>query len=391
MFNLNDLLPNTTTEFGSYISSYDALYDQVMDGWVKKQVHPTEPLAIFTYTQDTSFESHWNPITLMTRGLILNTETGEVVARPFPKFFNHNQREAPQLRLDTPVSYVTDKADGSLGILYRVPSGGYAVATKGSFTSEQAIWATEYLNNNPDMIKFCENYQWDYFTPLVEIIYPANRIVLNYGNTHALVWLGEVDIESGAANPDMFAGQTDFDLICQWPFPVLDQFEYRTFGDVLAAEPRANAEGFVVYLQSGEMVKIKQDDYIQLHRIITGLNARSVWQAMLDGKELDSFLLPLPEEFHDWVSDVWAEIDNDVTETVNIALRARRRIHREMTEAGETTRKDYAMRAKDHPLSDLLFILEDNKPIYGVVLKRSKPLADWTPHSEEKLDALQNS
>jgi hypothetical protein len=37
---------------------------------------------------------------------------------------------------------VTDKLDGSLGILYPTPDG-HAIATRGAFVSEQALHATE--------------------------------------------------------------------------------------------------------------------------------------------------------------------------------------------------------------------------------------------------------
>lgn len=61
------------------------------------------------------------------------------VLRPLPKFLNHDQPEAPVIALDEPV-VVTDKADGSLGIIYPTPDGP-AVATRGSFASDQALHA----------------------------------------------------------------------------------------------------------------------------------------------------------------------------------------------------------------------------------------------------------
>ena len=66
-------------------------------------------------------------MTLACRGLIVDAASGVVLARPYPKFFNHDQPGAPDLRMDAPAD-ITDKSDGSLGVLY--PDGdGFAVAT----------------------------------------------------------------------------------------------------------------------------------------------------------------------------------------------------------------------------------------------------------------------
>jgi RNA ligase len=130
----------------------------------------------------------WNAVTLTCRGLIAD-ERGDILARPLPKFFNHDQPEAPVIALDEPV-VVTDKADGSQGIIYPTPDGP-AVATRGSFASDQALHATGLLRSryggwNPPA----------FLTVLVEIVYPANRIVLDYAGLDDLLLLGAVDVET---------------------------------------------------------------------------------------------------------------------------------------------------------------------------------------------------
>lgn len=126
-----------------------ALRHEIEDGYIREVYHPTEPLAILNYTDKAQYDRHWNEVTRVCRGLIYNTETHEVVARPFEKFFNWNEPEAA-IGLDEPV-VALEKMDGSLGILYPKPSGGYAIATRGSFTSEQAlrgtlIWEAKYAS-----------------------------------------------------------------------------------------------------------------------------------------------------------------------------------------------------------------------------------------------------
>ena len=64
---------------------------------------------------------------------------------------------------------------------------------------------------------------------------------------------------------------------------------------------RPNAEGIVVrYLagpDAGLMVKIKQDDYVLMHRLITGMNARVIWERMGAGEAAVDICRGVPEEF----------------------------------------------------------------------------------------------
>ena len=90
-------------------------------------------------------------------------------------------------------------------------------------------------------------------------------------------------------------------------WPVTDTFAYGTLAAALAAPPRPGAEGLVVrYIEQPpqRLVKIKQDDYVALHRIVTGLSERTVWQHMTDGRPLAELLDGLPDELHTWTRDV---------------------------------------------------------------------------------------
>ena len=57
------------------------------DGWLIKQTHPTLDLTIWNYSPKVQYEKLWDDITLQCRGLVTDNE-GNVVARPFKKFFN---------------------------------------------------------------------------------------------------------------------------------------------------------------------------------------------------------------------------------------------------------------------------------------------------------------
>ena len=119
--------------------------------WVSVQGHPAGGLVILNYTRETQYAGMWDEVTLCCRGLIVDTRTWEVAAWPFVKFFNVNERpETAVEALPHEPFAVYEKMDGSLGLLYRGPDGP-AVASRGSFTSEQAARGTALLRQLPGL------------------------------------------------------------------------------------------------------------------------------------------------------------------------------------------------------------------------------------------------
>lgn len=340
-------------------------------GYVRQQAHPTLPLVILNYTHAAQWDRAWDPITCQCRGLIVDDE-GEVVARPWEKFFNYGEFDEGVLDLDAPVT-VRDKLDGSLGIMYPDPTqpSGYAIATRGSFTSEQALRGTELLQSYllysaPGELPVTRWTPLLGITYLFEIIYPENRIVLDYDGRSELVLLGVVETDTGM--------QDHGDVT--WPGPIAAFHSAKTMAEALAIEPRPNAEGIVVtYKDSGLMVKIKQEDYVALHRLVTGLNEKTVWEHAAAGGELAELLAPLPEEFHPWVLGVWGNLQGAYRSIVMDARDEYGIVVGDLLVGGASIdRKDFAERAKAYaPGPHLLFMLFDGKPIDEAVWKMVKP------------------
>ncbi|MGI5147757.1 RNA ligase [Plantactinospora sp. CA-294935] len=344
-----------------------ALAAALADGQVRVQRHPERPLAIYNYTEACTYAENWTPVTLACRGLIVDDSTGTVLARPYPKFFNHDQPGAPALRPDAP-AVITDKADGSLGVLY--PDGdGFAVATRGSFASDQARHATAVLRT-----------RYPGFTPppgrtvLVEIVYPANRIVLDYGGLDDLVLLGTVEIATGRS----FGPET----VPDWPGPVVERLPYGTLAEAMAAPARDGREGLVVHWpDTDERVKIKYPEYVLLHRLTFGLNARVVWECLVTEQDLAARVAPLPDEFHRWVDSVVAEL----TATVEARATKIEQAYGELVAGLPVgwTRRDFAERAARHPERAFLFLRLDGRDYRPLLWQQARPPADWTPHHGE--------
>lgn len=305
-----------------------------------------------------------NPAVRTCRGVIVD-DSWHIVARPWVKFFNHGQAEAGALDLTAPVE-VTDKLDGSLGIIHRALDGQLRVATRGSFESDQAIHATEVLRSRyPDL------WAVGQITPLAEIVYPANRIVVDYGDLDDLVLLGGVDIETGRYySPGVAA------VAIGWAGPTTTSFPHATLQEALAAPPRPGMEGLCVrYVHHDQIVKIKQDDYVRLHRIVTGLSERSVWEHMCAGRRLEGLLGELPDELHQWTRDVWDQLDDAATSLFGRALQAHQQIVDALPDGW--ARRDYAEQAKLWaPLTPYLFQILDERDPRPAILKTLKPAGD---------------
>lgn len=293
----------------------DELQELCERDYITERDHPSEPLAILNYTDKAQLSDAklWADFEALShcRGLIYNRDNGEIVARPFRKFWNYGQAGADELALDEPV-YTLDKLDGSLGIMYREPTTGQlAIATRGSFTSDQAVHATGVLRRHygywfggPHQDPRDQYSVADETTFLFEIIYRENRIVLDYGSTDDLFMLGAVEIHNGWVYKPNEASN-----YLQWRGPVAPGLSHKTLGEALAAEPRPNREGMVIATAGGKkMIKLKQEDYLRLHKLVFGLTEKSVWRAVVAGDSLETMLEPLPDEFHPWVTEKYGQL-----------------------------------------------------------------------------------
>lgn len=275
------------------------LEQAIKDGWIQVQKHPEYPWYIYNYTQKTQYEKHWNELTLSCRGLILN-ENYEIVARPLPKFFNWeelNDDKIPKLGFE-----VFEKLDGSLGILYWVDNKPY-IATRGSFNSLQAKKANELLYTKyKNLIKNLNTRN----TYLFEIIYPENRIVVNYGSREELVLLAIIETSTGK--------ELSMDDI---GFPRAKRiFGINTIEDISKHYDLLN-EGFVIKFSNGFRIKAKFPEYIRLHKIITEVSSISLWEDLKNGKSLEDLLKNIPDEIFQWVKEKRTQLTEHYLEIEN--------------------------------------------------------------------------
>ena len=332
---------------------FDKLPQLEADRVISARPHPHHPLRIYNYTIKAVFTPpvDWTRPMRDCRGLILDLE-GNIIARPFSKFWNYSQ-VLDQIPAGEPFT-VWEKLDGSLGIIASY-KGERIVATRGSFDSDQAKWLADWLNrNHPDFMP--EGETW-----LTEIVYPANRIVVDYGQRAEAILLA-VMAPDGAELPELFERSTRFTKARR--FDGIADFS------IINSDPQfAGEEGFVVKWASGLMAKVKADEYSRLHRLVTSCSNRTIWELLRTGKGVEEIVERVPAEFADWVNKTVDELN-----TNRAAVEAEARAAFAAGNALQfPTRREFAAWAKDQRNSSLLFNLLDGKDISDACWKLVEP------------------
>lgn len=256
-------------------------------GWVVSQKHPDLPLTIWNYSRTCEYEGRWDEITTQCRGLITYDETGEVVARPFKKFWNMEEGN----HTATKDFDVFDKVDGSLIIAFQV-WGMWIVASKGSFISDQAKAAQKLLDRTGTLGMNSDA------TYLFEFTAPWNRIVVKYGDEEKLTLLGAIRTEDGLEadyNTLRYtAKMLGVDLVKKYDgvkdFNILKNI----IGD--------NEEGRVIRFTNGDRMKVKGEEYFRLHKIMTDVSTTAIWRYLKDGTSMEELLTNVPDEFFDIIT-----------------------------------------------------------------------------------------
>ena len=219
-------------------------------------------------------ENHMDAIRRECRGLLFYPD-GRIMSRRLHKFFNVNERdETLAHKIDLGKQHVIlEKLDGSM-ITPVFTAAGIRWGTKMGIT-EVSMQAEEFVAQNPQYALFAEWCKTMRLTPVFEwcsrkqrivIDYPEDRLVLialrgtmtgEYKQYCDLAVLGD---RFGIEVVKAYAGTTE-------------NMEH------LIAETRAmeDAEGWIIRFDDGQMLKIKGDWYVRIHKTKDNL----IWEKNL--------------------------------------------------------------------------------------------------------------
>jgi RNA ligase len=329
------------------------------DGWLIKQTHPTLPLTIWNYSQTTQYEGKWDEVTLQCRGLVTD-DKGNIVARPFKKFFNMEEGK----HTSTSEFDVYEKMDGSLIIVFWY-DGGWVVASRGSFISEQAIGASKIFFDELD-----HNFSIG-ITYLFEFTAPWNRIVVDYGEKPNLTLLGAIRTDDGdEASWDVLKGIAD-GANCD----VVKKYDGISDYSTLKGMIEDNQEGFVIRFSNGDRMKIKGEEYLRLHKIMTEVSTKSVWEILSNGDNMEGLLKDVPDEFYKKIK----EYENELVTQFNTLEIEYEWIFNKVRNVyfdshnKEFNRPEFAELAKRYKYPSILFAMLDGRNVEPIIWKIIQP------------------
>lgn len=347
---------------------FDRLMQYQESGKVRHSVDPSGALHVWCYSVQTVYSRDWDDLTRLCRGLVTDGE-GNVISRPFPKFFNWGEPEAPGPEITAGPFWAYDKMDGSL-IVVGNRDGKAVVSTKGSFTTWHSEKAREMLEGWAPVPGS---------TAIFEFLHPDNRIVVDYGGATELVLLGAVANEDGCDHftPEQYSDESGWygRLVAPQAFRLQAILE-----TVANPENGPNREGFVLLWPNPDgpspRVKVKFAQYMQLHHQLSRLSNVAVWEALSTGT-LEALLEVVPDEMYGQVRECANGLIAEHGYVKGMATDAAKRATLLHDERSQQAQYILNQRTCD---SALVFAALDNKSLDKRVWAKIKPKRDtsWT-------------
>lgn len=240
----------------------------------------------FKYNAPTVYSQDWDDVTLNARGITFDKKTGEIVARPFFKFFNYQElingigekteilekSEAHGFHFNAGLKFhVMDKLDGSLGIIFwNKYEKRWQVKTGGSFNSDQAIWAQKWFDEHVDTTCMYPN-----LTYCVEILCDEDLHPISYAKEE-LVLLSVIMNVSGDDLPLEYMQKSAKNMGIR----IAEVLEFQNFDEVIpyATSLPNDKEGVVVTFDNGFKVKLKGKEFIELQKIFHSYSEKTIWE-----------------------------------------------------------------------------------------------------------------
>lgn len=342
------------------MGSIKEVYDwYVKEGYLKGLTHGG--LTLYNYTTKCVLETNWNYHTETARGLVLDGD-GNVVARPWRKFFSLNERPETNLsKLPDETPELAEKLDGSMIVAFFNPeTQKWQACTRGSWDNVQGQYANEWL------LTYGERLNKE-FTYMFELVAPWNRIVVFYPKDEMIMT---------GINHNLSGEDYSYARVREFGEKVglkTVNFEVRPPTDIDLDDPNIlNQEGYVARYSNGFRVKLKYGQYLILHRIMTTWSLKGMWEALSQGKTVDA--TGLPEEFKVWFDTNKTMMHDKVREIENTAKRVFSERPIPMTTSESQIRKEmaaYFMKYSD--INAILFRMFDKKPYADLIWKMVKP------------------
>lgn len=191
------------------------------------------------------------------RGITFCKKTSKVLSLPFHKFYNINQNEESQFIYHKhKKANIYEKLDGSMIHFYRKENGELVASTCRSSENIQSRDAMSFARSN-FIYQINESIDAG-LTPIFEWCSPENQIICYYGISR-LVYLMSRCRSTGKYIYEL--KYADRSAVYEMPF-----------SEIIDHRDKSEFEGYVCYLDDGNVFKVKTPWYLERHRIFDILN-----------------------------------------------------------------------------------------------------------------------
>ena len=252
---------------------------------------------------DNDMYTNPNSIYRELRSLVVDMETKDIVLCPFRKFFNVGETEetsivnVQRLLANAKSVEISNKLDGSMqsARYYNnevVMSGSQALDEEQSYRLKQGkSWITD---NYLQMLKDHQDC-----TFIFEYISQADKHVVEYDESEqGLYLIGCRRVIDGYQYPYAYLKQ----LSTQYDIP-MTAIEQRSFEEIMNERTKYKSvekEGWVIRIDD-QMFKLKCDDYLQIHRVLSNVSSANVIIRSIADDTFDDMLSRVPESYKERV------------------------------------------------------------------------------------------
>lgn len=243
------------------------------------------------------------------RSIVINVVSDEIAILPFNKFFNINELDETNIdvvkerMLNAKSIEITDKLDGSMqcGRFYNnkiIMSGSKSLSVNDSWrladgykmltTNENYV---QMLTENPDL-----TFIFEYLS------YEDSHVVIYSEDDYGLHLIGVRNTITG----ELYSYQVMLDYAKKYNVKTTTLFVDKTLDEIMESldDYKSNEkEGFVLNIDNF-MVKIKYNDYVAMHKILSQISSINLIIKAIGDGIFDDFISKIPTSYKQRVLDV---------------------------------------------------------------------------------------
>jgi T4 RnlA family RNA ligase len=312
----------------------------------------------YMYRDNKTFSDYGHEYRKECRGITFDANTGDIICRPFHKFFNVNETEATfekNINWDN-IQSVMDKMDGSMISAFLL-HGELKWKTKNSVGHPVVLKCYELYPKGSNEYEMSYHLALSGYTPIFEFTSLINRVVIRYPENELTLLAVRHNITGEYLSQHEIKNVAD-----TYNVKLVDSHKFTSVVDIKQQlSNQKYFEGYVFVDQNGERFKWKSNWYNELHHVVSFLTECNIAKMALNDNldDYKSFLVDTESpEILSKVEIIESKVKND--------LIAVEQIVNEIVDLNKgDTPKEFSLKYRDHELFHLMISkLRGKEPNY---------------------------